>query len=214
MTDTAVAPVQTPKQAKVASDAASRAADKAAADAQVAEDQAAFDAAKAAQATAHDVAVKAEADAFAALSAASDIQVPPAADPTDDAAVAARNAILASNGNLVSEAVRLDQAAKDAQAALDKANAAVVAAKDKLVASSFIAAGLTATNENSPWYYCLEHTHTGDIKSSSRFFQSDETGCPVCPQCKRQVSAAQADGFGIYPPGILAVADRLAGGRS
>jgi hypothetical protein len=213
MTDTATASpaVLTPKQAKIATDAAARKAEKDVADAQVKEDTAVFDAAKAAQKIAFDVKTKADQAAFDALAKASDITVPPPADPADEAAVTARNAILVANTALVTDAVQTQQAAKEAEIALEKANGDVVRAKDALVASSAIAARLGAVSETSPWHYCLEHTHTGDIKSTSRFFQSDETGCPVCPQCKRQVSAASASGFGVYPPGILTLAERLAG---
>jgi hypothetical protein len=216
MTETVVATppaVQTPKQAKIATDAAARKAEKAAADAQVAEDTAVFEAAKAAQKTAFEVKTKADADAFAALAKASDVAIPPPADPTDTAAVAARNAILVANSILVSEAVTTQQTAQEAEVVLERANAEVVRAKDALVASTAVAAGLADVSENSPWYYCLEHTHSGDLKSTARFFQSDETGCPVCPQCKRQVSAAPTTGFGVYPPGVLAIHERLTGGK-
>ena len=45
-------------------------------------------------------------------------------------------------------------------------------------------------------YFCLDHFHENEQgqlalpDDKSRYFVSDEEGCPTCPKCKRQVSAA------------------------
>jgi hypothetical protein len=208
MTDTAV---KTPQQAKIAADAESRAADKARADAQVVEDAAVLDAAKAAATAAHDAKVKAEQAAYDAVNAAADAKAPPAANPADAAAVAAYTAAVAENTVLAQAAIQTHGAAKAAAEVSAKADEALVAARDRWLASVAAADKFKAVSTTSPWYYCLQHTHSGDLKSALRFFQSDDPGCPVCPQCKVQVSAASVSGFGVYPPGIIAVAERLGG---
>jgi hypothetical protein len=207
------AAVKTPKQAKIEADAKAREADKAAADAQVAEDQAAYDIAKTEFQAAHDAQVKADAEAFDALNKAADIVEPPPADPTDEKAVEAHTAAVVANAELVSAAVKTAAAAKEAALETEKKSKVLVAAKDKLVASQAAAAALQPINEKTPWYYCLEHGHSAELKSLARFFQSADVGCPVCPTEKRQVTAAAVDGFGVYPPGILAISERLIGGR-
>jgi hypothetical protein len=205
--------VQTPKQSKIAADAKAREADKAAADAQVAEDQAAYDQAKKDLQAAHDAQVKAEAEAFDALTKAADVVEPPPADPTDEAAITARTATVVANTEIVGLAIKTDAAAKAAQVEVDKAAKVFAVAKERLAASLAAAAALHPINEKTPWYYCLESAHSIDFKSLDRFFQFDGPGCPVCPAEKRQVSAAVADGFGVYPPGVLAISERLTGGR-
>jgi hypothetical protein len=191
MTDTAV---KTPQQAKIAADAESRAVDKAQADAQVAEDTAVVDAAKAVSKNAHDAKVKADEDAYTAVNAAADSTGSP-----EEKSV------------LAMEAIKTHSAAQAATEAVKLADEALVAARDKLALSTAFAAKFSAVSTTSPWFYCLQHTHSGDLKSNLRFFQSDDPGCPVCPQCKVQVSAASVSAFGVYPAGVLAIAERLGG---
>jgi hypothetical protein len=66
---------------------------------------------------------------------------------------------------------------------------------------------------SGPWYYCLEARHPGanEVIHPTRFFQwtGDPGACPECPACGRQVSSVPAKGEGVYPSGLLAVAERL-----
>jgi hypothetical protein len=181
--------VKTPAQVKIEADAATRAADKEAADAQVAEDTAVLNDAKAKAKQANDDRLAAEADAEKAIDAA--------ADAPDDAAKSLA-AVTAHNQAI---------AANQAKASADQA---VALARERLAISTAKAEKLAPVSSNSPWHYCLTPGHAPELKHHTRFFQSDDTGCPVCPVCKRQVSAVPADMFGAYPVGILAVAERLA----
>jgi hypothetical protein len=67
------------------------------------------------------------------------------------------------------------------------------------------------TAPGGSWYYCLEARHPGarEVIDESRFFLFDGDGCAECPACGRQVSAVPSAAKGVYPAGILAVAERL-----
>ena len=57
--------------------------------------------------------------------------------------------------------------------------------------------------------YCLEAKHGAGIKDPSRFFTFTGDGCPECPVCGKQVSAAPVTTPDTYPDVIQAVEARL-----
>jgi hypothetical protein len=211
MSDTATTTVKTPAQAKKEADALARQAEKDQVDAQVAEDQAVLDQAKARQKTAIEAKAKADADLVAALDAIADAQLAEAAAAAENDPATIEEA-QAESAKLAFAAIKAHAEADTAAKNKLKADEAVVAAHEKLLDSTVKQASLKPVTDESPWHYCLETGHATDLKHHTRFFQSDDAGCPVCPSCRRQVSAVPADAFGVYPPGILAVHERLTKG--
>lgn len=109
-----------------------------------------------------------------------------------------------------SAAIQAHVDAQLAKSAKADADTKLLEAKQRLAEAVIKAKALEPVTETSPWYYCLETGHAANVIADSRFFQSDDYACPVCPYCKRQVSAIPAVANGVYPSGILAVAARLA----
>ncbi len=67
------------------------------------------------------------------------------------------------------------------------------------------------------WYYCMDENHPGVPKFSQapmdlgRIFGVDTNeGCPVCPDCKKEVSAVPTIGPHYPPAEIAAYAERFA----
>jgi hypothetical protein len=66
----------------------------------------------------------------------------------------------------------------------------------------------------TPTYYCLENSHDPRLLTEARMFYFDvNAGCPVCPVCRRQVSAQlvgySAKGEPQIPPNLMALAERI-----
>jgi hypothetical protein len=165
------------------------------ADAQVVEDQAALDAAKTAAASAHAAKVKADSDAYDALQKAQD-----ATDPVEAP-------------TLVATAVLLQSVATKATEDEVAANKVLVAAKDKLVTSTKVAAGATFSDK-SPWFYDASAKQaSADFLDIGRFFQWEP---PVdnpnaCPERDGvQVNAIPVPARGVFPEEIQKVAARVA----
>jgi hypothetical protein len=67
----------------------------------------------------------------------------------------------------------------------------------------------------APNYYCLDNKHGPRLLTEDRFFYWDmnQSGCPVCPVCQKQVNAQMvtlnAKGQPQIPDGLLALASRI-----
>lgn len=77
---------------------------------------------------------------------------------------------------------------------------------------------MTEKSKNpSVFYFCLDHFHPAEgtpgnalPDDASRYFASDEGGCPTCPKCNRQVSAAVVPDDQTLPPSVAAAVKRSA----
>lgn len=63
-------------------------------------------------------------------------------------------------------------------------------------------------------FFCLEHFHptesgrNAEPDDKSRYFAAEDKGCPECPLCKRQVSAALVPDDKTLPPSVVAAQKR------
>lgn len=64
-------------------------------------------------------------------------------------------------------------------------------------------------------YFCLNYFHpTGDTgkpalpDDPTRYFASDEVGCPTCPLCNKQVSAAEVPDDKTLPVSVAQALER------
>jgi hypothetical protein len=64
-------------------------------------------------------------------------------------------------------------------------------------------------------FFCLDHFHPGEdgivnavLDDPSRYFVAPDTGCPECPKCGRQVSAAVVPDDKTLPPSVVAAVKR------
>lgn len=80
---------------------------------------------------------------------------------------------------------------------------------------------VVAANTGDTYYYCLEENHPGSPAfqaspvDSGRIFTSASQGCPECPSCNRQVSAALCDvvkGEPVPPQLVFDLVARNSGG--
>lgn len=67
------------------------------------------------------------------------------------------------------------------------------------------------------WWYCLNENHPGADPYSQQPFNVNrifgtktDQGCPVCPACKKEVSAVPAPGPRTPPASVVTYAERFA----
>jgi hypothetical protein len=63
-------------------------------------------------------------------------------------------------------------------------------------------------------FFCLEHFHpdvagrNAALDDKSRYFAAEDKGCPTCPLCDRQVSAALVPDDKTLPASVVAALKR------
>lgn len=148
------------------------------------------------------------AESAAAAKAKADAAVRAEEKKNADAAVAdLKKQVAAAEANL--KAITKDAEPGVADPAVEAALQEVVEREAALAAAEEKADALEPLGKDAEWHYCLESSHAREVITDDRFFQSDSEKAPICPVCRREVSAVPTTGYGVYPSGILAVAARL-----